>query len=122
MIGIFLDDERNPEDVTWVDYEGVSSWVVVRGWQDFLVEVINAIDITDGGVYVVSFDHDIQCYDKQGEEVTGYTLLKRLVDICLELKLPIPVCHFHTKNPVGKKNMESHYKQAVEHFKREGIM
>ena len=30
MIGVFLDDERNPEDVKWVKYPANVDWCVVR--------------------------------------------------------------------------------------------
>ena len=28
--GLFLDDERNPEDVTWIKYPDNIEWIVVR--------------------------------------------------------------------------------------------
>ena len=36
MRGIFLDDERNPEDVTWIKYPENVEWFIVRTVLNFL--------------------------------------------------------------------------------------
>ncbi len=52
--GLFLDDERVPSDVTWVDYLDKIEWTVVRTYAEFLEHM-------KMGVYsYYSFDHDIQ--------------------------------------------------------------
>lgn len=103
MINIFLDDERYPEDVTWVKLPEVD-WHIVRTALDFKALVL------DQGVEnlnYISFDHDINDWSgtDNRKEVTGYDLLKWL---CYETDL-LPKCMFHTQNPIGKKNMESYY-------------
>lgn len=108
-VGIFLDDERNPEDVKWVEYPAGIEWYVVRRMNDFLFCIYNM----GGAAYVVSFDHDLQDYNLNGKENTGYDCLKSLVGFCMDTNTPLPQCFFHTMNPVGKKNMESYYQNAV---------
>lgn len=53
---LFLDDERNPEDVTWVTYPVNSEFVIVRTYDQFVKAIEN--NIFD----YYSFDHDIQDY------------------------------------------------------------
>jgi len=108
MIGIFLDDERNPEDVTWIQYPEGIEWYVVRRMNDFLFCIYN-MENTD---YVVSFDHDLQDYNLAGKENTGHDCLKSLVDYCMDKGYMLPECFFHTQNLVGKKNMVSYYENA----------
>lgn len=112
MIGVFLDDERNPDDVTWLKYNQDIDWYVVRRMNDFLFRIFNM----EESEYVVSFDHDIQDYDLTGKENTGYDCLKSLVDFCLDTGAKLPVCFFHTQNPVGKQNMQAYYENAKKHL------
>lgn len=106
-IGLFLDDIRFVEDVTWLNYPQDIEWIVVRN----SVEFFHALCAYDPDV--VSFDHDIQEFE--GEcEITGYQILKEMVDICMGVA-NIPQCFFHTQNPIGKKNMECYYNNALKH-------
>ena len=54
MKGLFLDDERVPQDVTWVVYPKNIEWTVVRSYDEFFHEFHR------GQFQVISFDHDIQ--------------------------------------------------------------
>lgn len=108
-IGLFLDDERVVSDVTWVKYDEDIEWTVVRNEWDFFRQ------FGLGGVDCISFDHDIQRFTVDGVEITGYDILKEMVDMFLEDGKPIPQCFFHTQNPVGKKNMECYYQNALAH-------
>ena len=116
MIGIFLDDERNPEDVTWVEYPENIDWAVVRTSADFFC----ALNNLDPGY--ISFDHDIQEFFKtppyEQEETTGYDILKRMIDTYLlyNLSYTFPKCFFHTQNPVGKQNMECYYQNFLKYM------
>jgi len=65
-IGIFLDDERKPEDVTWVKYEEDIEWVIVRSYSEFVSELRKLFFNTENEL-VISFDHDLCCYDKKQE-------------------------------------------------------
>ena len=112
MIGIFLDDERNPEDVFWLSYPQGIEWYVVRTYADFYFCICHMGDEE----YVVSFDHDIQDYNLLGNELTGYDCLKSLVDFCLDTGAKLPVSFFHTQNPVGKQNMQAYYENAKKHL------
>lgn len=112
MRGIFLDDERYPKDVTWIKYPENVEWIIVRNSEEF----INAwwdlsINYKD---FVVSFDHDIQVF-VNSEEITGYDILKKMVDEHLYGNKRIPECYFHTQNPIGKKNMQMYYNNAKEY-------
>ena len=60
MKGLFLDDERNPEDVTWIDYPESIDWKVVRSYSEFFYEFHRS------DFQVISFDHDIQDYNHRG--------------------------------------------------------
>lgn len=112
MIGLFLDDERNPEDVKWVNYPDGIEWYIVRRMCDFMFTVLHC------DFDVISFDHDIQDFNSMGQESTGYDCLKWLADRCIDTGKQLPNCYFHTQNPVGKNNMEQYYKQAKLHTRK----
>lgn len=38
--GLFLDDERVPQDVTWIKYPENVEWVVVRSYDEFFMSFI----------------------------------------------------------------------------------
>ena len=118
-IGIFLDDEREPEEVTWIDYNEDIDWVVVRTDEEFK-EVICEYFLREyfEGIkheLVVSFDHDLQLIS-EGVETTGYDLLKWMLDFAGEWEIILPKCFFHTKNIIGKKNMESYWNNYLKHI------
>lgn len=104
-IGLFLDDERVVKDVTWLTYPDNIEWIVVRNSTEFF-EQLHKLDPD-----VVSFDHDIQEFCG-ADEMTGYDIIKEMIDIYLGVA-EIPQCFFHTQNPIGKKNMEAYYLNAV---------
>jgi hypothetical protein len=118
---LFLDDERFPKDVVWVELPLVA-WVIVRNYKQF-VDTINR----DGLPLSISFDHDLADehyqeyhasrdpklinggnfrYDKVKEK-TGYHCAQWLAQYCVDKNLPIPVYYLHTMNPIGKENMRS---------------
>ena len=115
--GMFLDDERNPEDVTWINYPESIDWTVVRSYDEFFYEFYRET------FQVFSFDHDIQDYNHRGVELTGYTALKAMLDTFLtttpELYTFPEQVFFHTKNPIGKENMESYWKNFCKHYKED---
>ena len=114
--GLFLDDERNPQDVTWVKYPKHVEWVVVRSYDEFFYEFHR------GQFQVISFDHDIQDYNRHGVEMTGYTVLKAMIDYLIDneesCRMPEQV-FFHTQNPIGKVNMKSYWDSFCKHCKEE---
>ena len=113
LTGIFLDDERNPEDVTWLDYRANIDWVVVRTMEEFL-QTVNSCQSVHS--IIISFDHDLQDFDLNGNESTGYDCLKALVEHCMEHDYDLPECVFHTQNPIGRINMQSYYENACKYL------
>lgn len=106
-IGLFLDDLRVVKDVTWLTYPDNIEWIVVRNAWDFFRH------FGRGKIDFISFDHDIQQYTPDGDEITGYDILKELANMLMDDGVAIPQCFFHTQNPIGKKNMEAYYLNAV---------
>lgn len=120
-MNIFLDDDRNPQEVKWVELPPVS-WTTARNYNEF----VRAISSTDEQLRRVSFDHDlcrehyVEYHDMHDmslirerrfryeamKEKTGYHALRWLLDRCAERKLVRPLMWFHTWNPEGKVNME----------------
>jgi hypothetical protein len=98
---LFLDDMRNPSDVTWIDYEGRDprAFVVVRNYNEF-VDYIREHGIPD----FVSFDHDLADIHYSGNynvERTGKECAVALGVICGSKGVPYPVYKIHSMNPVG---------------------
>lgn len=117
IYNLFLDDERVPADVTWVELPLVN-WVVATNYNEFLRL------IKDNGLPArISFDHDLadehyQEYTRAAmcgmpfkyhsmREKTGYHCCKWLIEYCLEKNLPLPECYIHTMNPIGRANIQS---------------
>ena len=118
---LFLDDEREPKDVKWIELPPVA-WVVVKNYKAF-VETIKR----DGIPTTISFDHDLADehyqeytvahdermlsfgtirYDRLKEK-TGYDCAKWLAELCVERNVPIPLYYIHTLNPIGRQNIFS---------------
>ena len=122
---IFLDDERWPKNVTWVNLPPVP-WTVVRNYKDF-VSTIDSL----GMPLFISFDHDLgsehynpaMCSDNKEDynrlyntfrEKTGYDCAKWAVEYCMENRLKFPEYAVHSMNPIGRENIESY----IENYKR----
>ncbi len=95
-MNLFLDDERRPGAVSWVELpEG--PWQIVRTYHEFTMWVA-----ANGLPDFIAFDHDL------GESPrTGYDCAKWLVEYCMDNELTLPPFAVHSKNPVGKENIES---------------
>ena len=100
---LYLDDIRNPHQT----YPNDSDWFVVRNYNEF----VSAIEQHFSELEIISFDHDISNYDDNGDEVSGYTLVKYLCNYVLDNDLDISnlEIRFHTANVVGKENMETYW-------------
>lgn len=108
-VSIFLDDERNPEDVTWLELPEVN-WIVVRKPEEFM-SVVSLIIAYGGYIDNISFDHDL------GATLTGYDLIKWLCEGIMDSNVGIPTrVLFHTQNPVGERNMRCYYRNFVENY------
>lgn len=114
MFLMFLDDERNFEDVTWVKYPFKFSRVVVlRNPRVFVTAVMWHIRQTKEEI-ALSLDHDLQFFH-EGVEITGHSVIKSIVDDCLINGLKIPDFVFaHTQNPIGKRNITAYHESAIE--------
>lgn len=133
----FLDDERQISDVSWdvmainPNYEVTSvsnemyqrivqlsdERMVYRDPNQFLTDVFAALN--KGQIIILSFDHDI-AWQENGEEVTGYTVMKRLTDELLDLldhhdpKYNHVITkqlfvYVHSKNPIGANNILTYW-------------
>jgi len=115
MYNLFLDDERKPSDVTWVELPLVE-WTVVKTHEQFM-ETINK----RGMPLRVSFDHDLHpehyheyhaakaagrpfSYERL-EVKTGYHCAAWMAYICVHTKQPLPEYFVHTMNDVGASNI-----------------
>lgn len=107
---LFIDDERNPKDVTWVNLPKGVDWVVVRSFNEFVNTVLQK-----GLPVFVSFDHDLadaHYANMPSAEKTGYDCAKWLVDYCLDSNLNIPEFAVHSMNPVGAENIRRYLQNA----------
>lgn len=85
---LFIDDERNSPDNTWVvvrSSDQAMDYIKNNGWPEF-----------------ISFDHDL------GGDDTTIVFLKKLINIWDNNK--IPEYKVHSANPVGTKNIISFMK------------
>lgn len=98
---LFLDDERNPEDVTWINYPKDAEFTVVRNFEQFM-KAVKTSEVFDA----FSLDHDIQDF-KFGREFTGYTCLMEVMTNWMTALPPCVVAH--SKNPIGAKKITDLY-------------
>lgn len=107
---LFLDDERMPGDVKWLLIGGVGSWGA--DWQ-----IVRSCDeaikwVKDNGFpNVISFDHDLGLMhyaNDYSDGKTGYDFSKFLVNFDIDTGSMPANFRFtvHSKNPVGKSNIE----------------
>lgn len=93
-INLFLDDERNPCDVTWISLPNVK-WKVVRNFDEF------SDAVTHNEIEMISFDHDL------GVGKTGKDCANFLIGFCLDRNAPLPTFFVHSKNGPGTENILS---------------
>lgn len=109
---IFLDDERDIEDVTWINYPSHDFVATVRTFDEwkYIIPYVKDWDNT-----YFSLDHDIQDFDDDGNEYTGYSCLKWLCEYILDNKIDIKHLNIliHTKNPVGRENIECYHRNFM---------
>lgn len=124
---LFLDDERVPKQVTWVDMPP-GPWTIARDY-DMFVDMIKRLGVPG----FVSFDHDLgaEHYDVAREHYaterllidpkktfsahyqdgtlkkTGCHCARWLIEHCLEHGIPIPPYQVHSMNPIGVENIRS---------------
>ena len=111
--GLFLDDERFPQDVTWIQYPEDVEWTVVRSFQDFSLELAHG----DSDYQVYSFDHDIQSYDEHGDVLTSDDCVKVLFKRILEQQWNPQDLDFivHSQNPNDRVHIENYIHDFMRH-------
>lgn len=128
---LFLDDERNPGDVTWCKLPS-AQYAVVRNFDEFIRHVL-----TFGVPKFVAFDHDLADFHYQvmlgensytyddgdlkktfsyGTEKTGFDCAKWLVDFCEERHVKFPDYVVHSMNPVGRERIEHYIANAKKYL------
>lgn len=113
---VFLDDERNPEDVTWMPAFRRSdeiNWIVVRNYAQFTA-LVKSLSKEQLEQYQWSFDHDLQDFVND-REYTGKHCLQYLLDVCTYAHewIAYPTVYWHTQNPVGRESMSGLYNAYV---------
>lgn len=132
---LFLDDERSPRDVTWVNIPRVP-YDIVRNYDEFVA----CIRIWGKLPVFVTFDHDLAdehyrhmltdttlnrhtafiaddegglnvTFD-YGAEKTGFDCAKWLVQYCIDNKLKFPEYEVHSMNPVGAERIRQYIEWA----------
>lgn len=123
MKKLFLDDERMPADVTWVDI-GPGPWFIVRSFEQ-AVQWVKTYGFPD----VISFDHDLgyEAFDTNAfgvvvvtnatEEKSGYDFAKWLVEYDMSYNLMPKDFKFtvHSMNPIGAENIRNYINEYRKH-------
>jgi hypothetical protein len=122
---LFLDDVREPKDVTWIKLPDVN-WTIVKNYIEFVDTIMK-----NGIPEIISFDHDLaqehyrpsmynrdRHYNKYYtdgtfKEKTGYECAKWLVKYCMDKNLPFPVYYVHTMNPIGSENITKYIENYI---------
>jgi hypothetical protein len=111
---LFIDDERDPRDVTWgktwqenAMYRD-DDWIIARNWFDVI-----DIAVSLGFPETISFDHDLG-----KDELTGYDIAKRLCEMIMDgVQIPDDFRYFvHSKNPVGAENIRAYMYNFLGHY------
>lgn len=118
--GIFLDDERIPEDVYWMEIKNNEvQYTVVRNFEDFkdsVMEMYNS-SVPIQNMYL-SLDHDLALYNEDGTEIKGYHMVVWLIDYIQDEKLEVPPVgniFYHSRNPIGEENMHCYIENYRKH-------
>ena len=100
---LYLDDIRHPHQSGYQDNE----WIVCRNDKTFKDMFMSF----DSIITHISFDHDIDSYNDDGTEVTGYDCVKWLCDYIQDNNIDISKLTIltHTANVVGKENMKAYW-------------
>lgn len=98
---LFIDDSRNPRDVTWGNPEFYwrFPWTIARTMSE-----VQTLITMYGFPEFVSFDHDLS-----SNEPTGHDIAKWLIEADMDGVHRIPDSfnfYVHSRNPVGKANIE----------------
>jgi len=105
---LFLDDIRsanmahNSSKGLGDSYSKDSDWTIVRTYDDFIDVVNTKFDDID----LISFDHDLACFDLDGNEMTGKNAVDYVIGYCLDNDKPFPKSWYvHSDNTSGRQNI-----------------
>ena len=77
-------------------------WTIVRTYDDFIDVVNTKFDDID----LISFDHDLACFDLDGNEMTGKNAVYYVIGYCLDNDKPFPKSWYvHSDNTNGRQNI-----------------
>ena len=107
-MNIYLDDKRLPSQSHNIAkglgfrYSYSGAWLILRNFQDFT----RIIDEDFNKIGLISFDHDLACFDPiTKEELTGLDAVDYVIAYCLENDKKFPDWYAHTDNSVGRENI-----------------
>lgn len=113
---LFLDDIRNPSDVTWIDIGRDVPWNIVRSYN----EAVNWV-LENGFPDVITFDHDLGYEEWETDGITGIVVVtcateeksgldfaKFLIEHDLDnSSMPVDFTFtVHSMNPTGTRNIQ----------------
>lgn len=114
---LFLDDCRNPRDVTWdKNFPLGKQWYIVRNIDQFK----EFIDDNLRSIEHIAFDHDLapEHYPEMGDVSddgkTGHDCAKYLIEVCINKNIKLPNFSAHSMNPSGRDNIVS----LLENFRK----
>ena len=107
-MNIFLDDIRTPKMThneskgLGLAYSDASMWTVARTYDEF----VDIVDRNFGSIDMISFDHDLACFDADGREMTGKNAADYVINRCLDEGVDFPVdWYVHSDNTSGRQNI-----------------
>lgn len=107
-MNLFLDDERNPEQVFWMPIDMTEySWRIARSFEEFTTAIGEEMPS------FISFDHDL------GPDKDGMDCAKWLVEFCLDNKCDCPTFQVHSKNPEGARDIHGLLSNLTKHLRGE---
>jgi hypothetical protein len=107
-IRLFLDDIRSANMAHSSSkglgsaYSKDSDWTIARTYDDF----VDAVNANFDDIDLISFDHDLACFDAEGNEMTGKTAVDYVIGYCLDNDKPFPKSWYvHSDNTSGRQNI-----------------
>lgn len=113
---LWLDDVRDPLKDDWLVFSPIEQpfdVVWVKSYEQFCYTIL-----LNGLPDAICFDHDIQSFDKLGNEKTGYDAAKFLVNYCIDNNKELPLYNIQSANPVGKENIDSLLKNYIKYVEK----
>lgn len=113
MYHLFIDDERTPEMVFWIELPDFP-WVIVRSYDE-----MRAVVDARGLPQTVSYDHDLGPVPMTGYDCARYIMDRVLYDSPVGTTLP--VSFVHSMNPVGAEYIRKLIQSYQREIERRGL-